>query len=128
MRYVAYIKLKCDKFFYNIYVVKLPIPVPYLPQPFNTLFCSGLNFYWQVIVPPNGYLKAVRNLCSKYNVLMIADEIQSGLGRSGRLLACDWEEVHPDVVVRLFLIFTLDGGLMFVKLISSAKSCQLIRN
>lgn len=54
-----------------------------------------------MIVPPDGYLKAVRDLCSKYNVLMIADEIQSGLGRSGRLLACDWEEVHPDVVVRI---------------------------
>lgn len=54
-----------------------------------------------MIVPPDGYLKAVRDLCSKYNVLMIADEIQSGLGRSGRLLACDWDEVHPDVVVRI---------------------------
>lgn len=60
-----------------------------------------------------GYLKAVRDLCSKYNVLMIADEIQSGLGRSGRLLACDWEEVRPDVVVRtsiLLLIAALISG------------------
>lgn len=54
----------------------------------------------QVIIPPEGYLTAVRDLCSKYNILMIADEIQSGLARSGRLLACDWEEVRPDVVVR----------------------------
>lgn len=56
--------------------------------------------YWQVIIPPDGYLKAVRDLCSKFNVLMIADEIQSGIARSGRMLACDWEAVRPDVVVR----------------------------
>lgn len=58
----------------------------------------------QVIIPPEGYLKAVRDLCSKYNILMIADEIQSGLARSGRLLACDWEEVRPDVVVRTLVV------------------------
>lgn len=57
----------------------------------------------QVIIPPSGYLKAVRDLCSKFNVLMIADEIQSGLGRSGRMLACDWEDIRPDVVVRTSL-------------------------
>lgn len=60
-------------------------------------------FPLQVIIPPEGYLKAVRDLCSKYNILMIADEIQSGLARSGRLLACDWEEVRPDVVVRIVI-------------------------
>lgn len=54
----------------------------------------------QVIVPKEGYLKAVRNLCTEYRVLMIADEIQCGLGRSGKMLACDWEGVRPDVVVR----------------------------
>lgn len=55
--------------------------------------------FFKVIIPPDGYLKSVRDLCSKYNILMIADEIQSGLGRSGRILACDWENVRPDVVV-----------------------------
>lgn len=66
------------------------------------LFCTISDIFLplQVIIPPEGYLKAVRDLCSKYNILMIADEIQSGLARSGRLLACDWEEVRPDVVVR----------------------------
>ncbi|XP_052118507.1 ornithine aminotransferase, mitochondrial-like [Arachis duranensis] len=53
-----------------------------------------------VIIPLNGYLKAVRDLCTRYNVLMIADEIQTGLARTGKMLACDWEEVRPDVVVR----------------------------
>lgn len=55
--------------------------------------------FFKVIIPPDGYLQSVRDLCSKYNILMIADEIQSGLGRSGRILACDWENVRPDVVV-----------------------------
>ncbi|KAG5515847.1 hypothetical protein RHGRI_036780 [Rhododendron griersonianum] len=58
-----------------------------------------------VIIPPEGYLKAVRDLCSKYNILMIADEIQTGLARTGRMLACDWEEVRPDVVVRPLILF-----------------------
>lgn len=57
------------------------------------------GFFCQVIVPPDGYLKRVRDLCSKHNVLMIADEIQTGLARTGKMLACDWEGVRPDVVV-----------------------------
>ena len=52
-----------------------------------------------VIVPPEGYLKRVRQICSENNVLMIADEIQTGLGRTGRLFACDHEGVRPDVTV-----------------------------
>ncbi|XP_010245148.1 PREDICTED: ornithine aminotransferase, mitochondrial, partial [Nelumbo nucifera] len=51
-----------------------------------------------VILPPDGYLKDVRDLCTKYNVLMIADEIQTGIARTGRMLACDWENIRPDVV------------------------------
>ncbi|KAL7675753.1 hypothetical protein ACOME3_002017 [Neoechinorhynchus agilis] len=52
-----------------------------------------------VIIPNEGYLKGVRELCSKYNVLMIADEIQTGLGRTGRLICCDHENVKPDILV-----------------------------
>jgi ornithine--oxo-acid transaminase len=52
-----------------------------------------------VRVPPDGYLKQVRELCTQKNVLMIADEIQTGLGRTGRLFACDHEGVRPDIVV-----------------------------
>ncbi|XP_078432941.1 ornithine-delta-aminotransferase isoform X2 [Wolffia australiana] len=52
-----------------------------------------------VIIPPDGYLKAVRDLCSWHNILMIADEIQTGLGRTGKLLACDWEGISPDVLI-----------------------------
>ena len=48
-----------------------------------------------VIVPTEGYLRGVRQLCDKYRVLMIADEVQTGLGRTGKLLACDYEGVRP---------------------------------
>lgn len=52
-----------------------------------------------VMVPPDGYLKKVRALCDKHNILFIADEIQTGLGRTGKMFACDHEGVRPDVVV-----------------------------
>lgn len=51
-----------------------------------------------IIVPQEGYLKKVRQICDKYNILMIADEIQTGLGRTGRLFACDHENVRPDMI------------------------------
>ena len=66
----------------------------------------------QVVIPPDGYLNSVRNLCLKYNVLMIADEIQCGLARSGKLLACDWEEVRPDVVVSFHFQFSFANQFM----------------
>jgi ornithine--oxo-acid transaminase len=51
-----------------------------------------------IIVPPGGYLKKARELCTKNNILMIADEIQTGLGRTGKLFACDHEGVRPDMI------------------------------
>ena len=52
-----------------------------------------------VIIPPEGYLKKVAEICKKNNVLFIADEIQTGLGRTGKLFACDHENVKPDVMI-----------------------------
>ena len=52
-----------------------------------------------VIIPPDGYLRDVRELCRQRNVLMVADEIQSGLARTGRTFACDHEDVVPDIYV-----------------------------
>ena len=52
-----------------------------------------------VNIPPAGYLKKVRNLCTENNVLFIADEIQTGLGRTGKMFACDYESVRPDMII-----------------------------
>ena len=62
-----------------------------------------------IVVPPAGYLRAVREICTRHNVLMICDEIQTGLGRTGKLLACDHEGVRPD---GLTLGKALGGGLL----------------
>ncbi|KAG5015240.1 hypothetical protein AAZX31_08G095400 [Glycine max] len=75
-----------------------------------------------VIFPPDGYLKAVRDLCSKYNVLMIADEIQTGLARTGKMLACEWEEVRPDVLI---LGKALGGGVIPVSAVLADKDVML---
>lgn len=62
-----------------------------------------------VVVPDEGYLTNVRQLCTKYNVLMIADEIQTGLARTGKMLACDHENVQPDILI---LGKALSGGVL----------------
>ena len=62
-----------------------------------------------VVIPDDGYLKAVRDLCNKYNVLFIADEIQTGLARTGKMLACDHENVKPDILI---LGKALSGGTL----------------
>jgi ornithine--oxo-acid transaminase len=66
-----------------------------------------------IIVPPEGYLAAAAELCAKHNVLLIADEIQTGLGRTGRLLACEHEGVIPD---GLILGKALGGGILPVSM------------
>lgn len=52
-----------------------------------------------IIIPPAGYLKKAEEICRKHNVLLIVDEIQSGLGRTGRLFASEWENVKPDMII-----------------------------
>lgn len=52
-----------------------------------------------IIIPPNGYLKQVSELCSQHNILFMADEIQTGLGRTGKLFACQHENVRPDIMI-----------------------------
>ena len=61
-----------------------------------------------VIVPDDGYLKGVREICDKYNVLFIADEVQTGIARTGKMLACDHENVKPDILI---LGKALSGGV-----------------
>lgn len=62
-----------------------------------------------VVVPDEGYYTGIRNLCTKHNVLMVADEIQTGLCRTGKLLACDHENVRPDIII---LGKALSGGVL----------------
>ena len=61
-----------------------------------------------VVVPDEGYLAGVRSLCTKYNVLFIADEVQTGIGRTGKMLATDYEDARPDILV---LGKALSGGV-----------------
>jgi len=61
-----------------------------------------------VVVPPDGFIKKARELCTKHGVALMADEIQTGLGRTGRLFCCDWESVRPDVLI---VGKALGGGL-----------------
>jgi ornithine--oxo-acid transaminase len=71
-----------------------------------------------VVIPPEGYLKRARELCTERNVLLIADEIQSGLGRTGRTFACEHEGVTPDVYV---LGKALGGGIVPVSAVVSTR-------
>jgi len=69
-----------------------------------------------VFVPNDGYLKGVRELCSRHRVLMIADEIQTGLCRTGKMLCCDHENVRPDILI---LGKALSGGILPVSAVLS---------
>jgi ornithine--oxo-acid transaminase len=62
-----------------------------------------------VVIPPDGYLRGIRELCTAHNVLFAADEIQAGLGRTGKTFACDHEDVVPDMYV---LGKALGGGIV----------------
>ena len=69
---------------------------------------AGIN------IPPEGYLKTIRDLCDEHNILFIADEIQAGLGRTGKLFACDWDNVKPDVYI---LGKALGGGVLPISVV-----------
>ncbi|MGY0692815.1 ornithine--oxo-acid transaminase [Virgibacillus sp. FSP13] len=62
-----------------------------------------------IVIPPEGFLKEAYDLCKENNVLYIADEIQAGLARTGKMFACDWENVTPDILI---LGKALGGGVM----------------
>jgi ornithine--oxo-acid transaminase len=71
-----------------------------------------------VVIPPEGYIRRAREICTRHNVLMMADEIQSGLGRTGKLLACEHEGVRPDVVM---LGKALSGGMYPVSAVLASR-------
>ncbi|KEZ46996.1 ornithine--oxo-acid transaminase [Metabacillus indicus] len=71
-----------------------------------------------IVIPPDGFLKQASVLCQEQNVLFIADEIQSGLGRSGKTFACDWEDVAPDMYI---LGKALGGGVFPISCVAANK-------
>ena len=75
-----------------------------------------------VIIPDEGYLKSVKELCQKHNVLFIADEVQTGIGRTGKMLACDHEDIKPDVLV---LGKALGGGVFPVSAVLTSDEVML---
>lgn len=75
-----------------------------------------------VVVPDDGYLQGVRRLCSQYHVLFIADEIQTGLARTGKMLACDHEGVRPDILI---LGKALSGGMIPVSAVLADDAIML---
>ncbi len=75
-----------------------------------------------VIVPSEGYMAKAKALCEKYNVLLIADEVQTGIGRTGKLLACDWDGIKPDILV---LGKALSGGMMPVSAVLTSDEVML---
>ena len=75
-----------------------------------------------VVIPDDGYLKAVRDLCNKYQVLFIADEIQTGLARTGKMLACDHENVKPDILI---LGKALSGGTLPISAVLASNEIMM---
>jgi ornithine--oxo-acid transaminase len=72
-----------------------------------------------VVLPPAGYLTAARELCREHDVLFIADEIQSGMGRTGKTFACDWENVVPDMYI---MGKALGGGIYPVSAVAANRA------
>ncbi|WP_010651410.1 ornithine--oxo-acid transaminase [Oceanobacillus massiliensis] len=71
-----------------------------------------------IVIPPDGYLKEVRDICTENNVLFIADEVQTGFARTGKMFACEWENVIPDIFV---MGKALGGGILPVSAIAADK-------
>lgn len=71
-----------------------------------------------IVIPPDGFLREAEKLCRENNVLFICDEIQSGLGRTGKMFAYEWEDVHPDMVI---IGKALSGGFYPVSAVLSSK-------
>lgn len=71
-----------------------------------------------IVIPTEGFLKAAQEICKENNVLFVADEIQTGFGRTGKLFACDWEDVKPDMYI---MGKALGGGVFPISAVAANK-------
>ncbi|RMJ11485.1 Ornithine aminotransferase [Fusarium kuroshium] len=85
--------------------------------------CEPIQGEAGVVVPDEGYLEQVQALCTKHNVLFICDEIQTGIGRTGRMLCSQWANIKPDLVT---LGKAISGGLYPVSCVLSSKEIMLV--
>lgn len=69
------------------------------PDDVAAIFVEPIQGEGGYIVPPLGFLRALRELCDQHGILLVADEIQSGIGRTGKMWACDWEGIEPDILL-----------------------------
>ena len=76
------------------------LPAPHeRPKDIAAIFVEPIQGEGGYVVPPPGYLKALRELCDRHGILLVFDEIQSGIGRTGKMFACEWEGVEPDILL-----------------------------
>jgi 4-aminobutyrate aminotransferase len=69
------------------------------PEDVAAIFVEPIQGEGGYVVPPEGFLRALRALCDRHGILLVADEVQCGAGRTGKMWACEWEDVEPDILV-----------------------------
>jgi 4-aminobutyrate aminotransferase len=69
------------------------------PDDVAAIFVEPVQGEGGYVVPPDGFLRALRELCDRHGILLVADEVQSGVGRTGKMWACEWDGVEPDILV-----------------------------
>ncbi|HET8625158.1 MAG TPA: acetyl ornithine aminotransferase family protein [Gemmatimonadales bacterium] len=69
------------------------------PEDVAGIFVEPIQGEGGYVIPPIGFLKGLREMCDRHGILLVADEVQSGVGRTGKMWACDWEDVEPDILI-----------------------------
>jgi 4-aminobutyrate aminotransferase len=69
------------------------------PEDVAGIFVEPVQGEGGYVIPPLGFLRALREICDRYGILLVADEVQSGVGRTGKMWACEWEDVEPDILI-----------------------------